>query len=267
MTLDLSSAEAKIARAMDHRRALERQLKIEVEEDGPYASRFSEVDPQTGWCDVFLVPQNIRKPRLGVIFGDVVHNLRCALDYIVTELAEASNTPLTNKHQFPIYRDKKVYKTSVGTVSASISSGPLKGIKHGLGLIEQLQPYHLKPNPRQDPLWHIHRFSNADKHRQVAAMLPIPEPGQVDIKFNGTLVEKDELERIDGWDPTREVKIARLRFDPPIARNLRTEGKIAMNVWFHTGPFRREPAHGIDLGVLRKTCDHVALVVEQFKTL
>lgn len=72
---------------------LKREATVGVEKEATYAVRFSEVDPQTGWCSVDLVPQHVEKPQLSAILGDVIHNFRCALDYVVTALVDA--TPIT----------------------------------------------------------------------------------------------------------------------------------------------------------------------------
>ncbi|MGP0006386.1 MAG: hypothetical protein ACLPTB_16095 [Acidimicrobiales bacterium] len=268
LNLDLRAAEAKVARATEHYRTLEREMLADVTKTDPYHSEFTNVDPQTGWCEVWLVPNgDVEKPRLGVMLGDIMHNLRCALDYIVTELVKVSNAALSTKHQFPIYRDEQVYKTNVGEIGAPLATGPLRFIKYGDGLIESLQPYKLHPEPRHDPLWVVHRFSNADKHRQVAAAHLPPQPGQLQIHFNGTLVDKIDGADNPTWKPKDKILMASLRFDPPIATNLRTEGQVTVRVGFYTETFGAEPEQRIDLGVLGDACDHLSMVIEQFKTL
>ncbi len=260
--LDLGPSETKIARARQHLDTLEREVPAEIVESGPYAVRFSEVDPQTGWCEISLVPQDTEKPRLSVLVGDLVHNLRCALDYIITALADASGTPLTTRHQFPIFNTEGGYSARV----TRKKDGPLQGIVHGNTLIDTLQPYKLKPNPRADPLWHIHRFSNADKHREPIAFLAIPH-GSFKIRFNGVRVETEEFTEITNWSPNEEYVISRMRFDPPRARNLRVDGPMQLEVIFTTPAFETEPAHSVGLTELRESCDHVAMVIDAFKLL
>ena len=74
LALDLRSAQAKLARAREHLDALQRETVAGVKQESPYAIRPSEVDPQTGWCSISLVPQKVEKPRLGAILGDLIHN-------------------------------------------------------------------------------------------------------------------------------------------------------------------------------------------------
>lgn len=260
--LDLSASDGKLARARQHQKLLESEVPAELAQNGPYAIRFSSVDPQTGWCDVLLIPNKLEKPRLSAIVGDVIHNLRCALDYIVTALADASGTPVTTHHQFPIFRTEEGYEARV----ASNLHGALQGISDGLILMRDLQPYKLQPEPRQDPLWHIHRFNNADKHREPVALLAIPS-GSIQLRYNGIPVENEPVLEITDWSPDQEYVIHRIRFDPPRAYNLRAEGPIQLQVSFTTPPFPPEPAHTVTISQLSASCEHVAMIVDAFKML
>ncbi len=177
--LDLNSCDAKLARAREN--TLKRETVASISKEATHAVRFSEVDPQTGWCSISLVPQKIEEPRLSAILGEVIHNLRCVLDYVVTALVDASPTQLTTSHQFPIFTDAALYASKVGSKTEALSDGPLRGVTHGLAIVEGWQPYYTKPDPRTDPLWGIHRFSNADKHRQPAifGLAPSAAPNQL----------------------------------------------------------------------------------------
>lgn len=264
--LDLSSSEAKVARAKEHLEALERGVPNDLAADAPYALRFSPVDPSTGWCEVFLVPRQTGKPRLSAVMGDIIHNLRCALDYIVTVLVDASQTKLTTRHQFPIHADESGYIKSVATPASAVKNGPLTGVVHGLGLIEQVQPYKRSPDPRRDPLWHVHRFSNADKHREPATPLVVPG-GAIQISFNGIPVEEAPVAEIPNWSPNDEHLITRIRFDPPHAYNLRASGPLKVKPYFTTPAFGTEPEHTMSLQEIRGACEYVTMVVESFKLL
>jgi hypothetical protein len=266
LALDLSSSDAKLARAREHLEVLKSEIPASIEDAGPYSIRFSEVDPQTGWCSIFLVPNQTDKPRLGGVLGDFIHNLRCALDYIVTALVDANQATLTTRHQFPVYIDEAAYRAKVGTATTVVAKGNLGGIVDGLALIEQWQPYRLKPNPRADPLFVVQRFSNADKHREPVALLSIPV-GSIEFDYNGTIVEKDEFAELTNWRADQESEIGRIRFDPPIAENLRVKGSLTVAVTFMTPEFMAEPEFSIPFSALQGVCDHVTMVVNLFKTI
>jgi hypothetical protein len=266
LNLDLSSSEAKVDRAFEHLEALEREAPAEYEKDGPYSVRFSQVDPETGWCEVFLVP-NPKKPRFGVLVGDIMHNLRCALDYIVTALADASGADPETKRGWPFHIKRPQFRGEViDRHGMAKPGGPLAGITHGLGLIEQLQPYRTQPNPRLDPLFVIYRFSNADKHREVAETVPYPV-GQLDLSFNGIVVETEPILETTNWTPDQDVLVHRMRLDPPVAYNMRAKGALRIRIGFFVPPFRSEPLLVIYPPLPRKCCEDARGVVEAFKLL
>jgi hypothetical protein len=264
--LDLGSCAAKLARAREHARTLERETVARVEQQATHAVRFSEVDPQTGWCSMSLVPQKIEEPRLSAILGDVIHNLRCALDYIATALVDASPTQLTTSHQFPIFKDAARYASKVGTKTDALPDGPMRGVAHGLSVVEGWQPYNAQGDPRADPLWGIHRFSNADKHRQPAIFGLVPV-GQFEISYLGHVVEEDLLDEVRDWQPDQDIPVGRIRFDPPIAANLRAEGKVKLRILFVTPKWQGDDALSIGLGSLPVVIDHTAKLLDTFRQL
>ena len=266
MALNVAASKAKIDRAFEHLRVLEREMPAYIEKNSPYALRFSEVDPQTGWCTVTVVPDKPPKPRFGIILGDVVHNLRSALDYIVTALLDRSGVTVTTQHSFPIFADAKLYAKKVGTATTALKGGALGGVTDGLGFIEQCQPYHRQGDAYLDPLWHIYRFNNADKHRLPPFLLALPA-GEIKYGFRGNLVEKVETEEVVNWTPDKEFEIARLRFDPPVMTNPHMEGPVTLHAGFLTPSIGTEPEHSISLSLLRKSCSHVATLVKLFEQI
>lgn len=269
LDLDLSPSEAKLARAREHLKALERETTAGIKEEDTYAIRFSEVDPQTGWCSITVVPYKVEKPRLSIILGDLIHNLRCALDYVVTALADASQTALTTAHKFPVYPDATDYAASTGGKAAAVGEGPLVGIKYGLVLIDDWQPYHTQPDPRTDPLWGIHRFSNADKHREPATFLPIPV-GSIGPEYDETfsrIVETRGVAELERWTTDQEYVIGYARFEPPRVRNLRAKREVLLDVQFEAPPFRKESSLTIALRRLPSIVEYATKVVNSFRKL
>jgi hypothetical protein len=62
---------------------------------------------------VILRAGEFHQPRLGVILGEAIHDLRSALDYIIGALAEKSGATLTSGHQFPIFSEKGDYLAKI----------------------------------------------------------------------------------------------------------------------------------------------------------
>ncbi|HXY46128.1 MAG TPA: hypothetical protein VEH29_18220 [Acidimicrobiales bacterium] len=263
--LDLSSSTAKVDRAFVHLKTLHTELLVHIKKNSPYSIQFSEVNPQTGWCEVYLVP-NPRKPDLGVLIGDVMHNLRGALDYIITSLADASGANPDVKRGWPSYIKRAAYKGEVADRFGAKASGPLSGITIGLGVIEQLQPYRCQPDPRADPLALIQRFNNADKHRHVAALVSIPV-GTLDIEFNGIPAEVRDIEEISNWSPDQKMIIRQIRFDPPRAYNFRVASPLHLDLRITLPKFRTEPEVALDLPLLEECCSQVRAVIDVFKLI
>jgi hypothetical protein len=264
--LDLTSCDVKLARALENLDTLESEARLSLTKEATHAVRFSPVDAQTGWCSISLVPQKVEEPRLLAILGDVIHNLRCVLDYVVTALVQASETPLTTSHQFPIFLDASRYASKVGTKTHARADGPLRHVIHGLSVIEGWQPYYAKGDPRTDPLWGIHRFSNADKHRQPAVFGLVPL-GSFQIHYKGYKVQDDLLEEVADWTPGQEIPVGRIRFDPPEAEDLRAEGNVSLNVLFITPPWLGDDDLTISLAALPGIIEHVRRLLSSFRLL
>jgi hypothetical protein len=269
LALDLSQSEAKVTCARKHVKALGVEMAEMTVERSPYCVRVAEIDPDTGNCSIFLSPKNLDEPTLGLIAGDVIHSLRCALDYLVTALVCKSGAGLTTRHQFPIFDEKRDYERAVGNASSVKGNGMLGGVTHGLRVFWDLQPFNAKPGPEDDFLFHINRFSNADKHRVITALAPIPQHIHWDFAYSGILEETLTFPKQTGiWEPNVEYEFARLRFARPFPVKPDAKAEITVAVLFSTPPFGKDKkGRRISAKVLGEMCDYVAVVVNRFKTL
>lgn len=90
--------------------------------------------------------------------GDVVHNLRSALDHLAYQLAVVG-TPGTEPNRkvgFPIAKDLKTYEC--------VKVKKVQGMRpDAIKAIDALQPY--KGGCNGDALWRIHDLDNSNKHR------------------------------------------------------------------------------------------------------
>jgi hypothetical protein len=224
--LDLSESRAKLDRAQIHLQALHAELP-RIKDRNPIAIRFTEIDPDSGWCEAYGRWNHIKEPSLSVIAGDYVHNLRSALDYLVTALVEASDTRLRTSHEFPIFTDATEYAKKVGTAEKARRGGPLHGVVHGLVLIEDVQPYHDQPDPERDSLARINRLSNTDKHRQTLVLSERMERPQLVFKFAGAQPVESWATPTWGLAVDEETKIAAFRFAKPYPSKMGVEpGKL-----------------------------------------
>ena len=149
----------KVERAKKHLRDLETELLAWrgkylsiVIQGGKVPSGFSQMS-----CDptsrVPMLPANAIAAA-----GDVVHNLRSALDHLVYQLAVVG-TPRTEPNRkvgFPIAKDLKTYEF--------VKVKKVQGMRpDAIKAIDALQPY--KGGCNGDTLWRIHDLDNSNKHR------------------------------------------------------------------------------------------------------
>lgn len=99
--------------------------------------------------------------RLGLIIGDVIHNLRSALDHAVWQLVIASGEEPGRHNMFPILRNAAEFQDR--------GLRQLRGVAPAaVAVIEQVQPYHTPSadlTSEDSFLWLLDELSNHDKHR------------------------------------------------------------------------------------------------------
>lgn len=161
----------------------------------------------------------------GVLIGETVHNLRSALDHTVYAAAHKPS----RETEFPIFKNPESWEKYSG---APLYSVPEKA----RAIIEQAQPYHLKPDPSLHDLAILHAMWNHDKHRLVhATALVMAKPGPPIHAVSGV----DEITKIRYFSrPLKDgMKIANvvLRPTPGLEPKLQMKGKLPMGIAFAEG--------------------------------
>lgn len=187
----LVGAWLKLDRARKHLEELDRETRAFT---NPQPYRFNtELDDETGQYVVrlrFSKPAVAVPKRLSIVAGDVVHNLRSALDHLAFELA---GTSANHDTQFPIYDDRTKYR--------EVEDRRLEGVDpRDRAIIESLQPYHVReavydsgltelapsgPLAANIILLAIARLDNMDKHRLLLPPVPMMGFTQRSLKFSG----------------------------------------------------------------------------------
>jgi hypothetical protein len=100
---------------------------------------------------------------LGVILGDVVHNLRSALDHTICQvsLLDSDGKADCERTQFPI-----ASKSESQFEAMAKDRIPALNAAHR-AIVKKVQPYHAGDKANQHPLAVLADLSNADKHRIV----------------------------------------------------------------------------------------------------
>jgi len=102
---------------------------------------------------------------LGIIIGDIFHEMRSALDTLVWQLALLTTSTPYDKTAFPIcIRQDGKSRKHMNRLLQNVSDDARK-------VIYSLQPYNAgnETEARSDPLWFIDKVSNFDKHRIITA--------------------------------------------------------------------------------------------------
>jgi hypothetical protein len=113
-------------------------------------------DEQIG--DYLFIVESVAVPKRewGVLIGELVHNMRSALDHTIY----AAATSPGNKNQFPIFTKKSDWDSKVEPMLHSVPDQVVK-------IAEEAQPYNAptSTDPKTHLLAILNRLSNYDKHR------------------------------------------------------------------------------------------------------
>ena len=160
----LAGVVVKLRNADHHLQRLHAATRAYLDSGSKTAQIIAERDPSDRTRGHLRFKVLIEPPlEIAVIAGDIVHNLRCSLDYIVEELVKLAGHTPTRSHQFPICA------TAEGFTQA-LEKGKVYGIsKDGIDAIKHFQPYEMKPKGSAiPPLLLLHKLSNRDKHHMLA---------------------------------------------------------------------------------------------------
>jgi hypothetical protein len=154
---DLDDIRVKIARAGEHLGELRRRLD-DFAQSKPY-SVVVQIDPQSG-DQLFKVDREPDRPPDLPVIGDILYNLRSALDHLAWQLVlRAGGTP-DRPTAFPIYNDPKKFR-------GSRAQGKMTGMNDAMkAAIEKHQPCFGQNPYRNQALWGLEEYGNIDKHRR-----------------------------------------------------------------------------------------------------
>ncbi len=166
MAASLTGVELKLRRADRHIAELRALLEPVAAIASNSIVSEPDVDPSKLIYRVMDVPPI--DPAASVIIGDVLHNLRSALDHLAGQLLfHDSARPPTRETQFPIYEsavDRKGLPRDV-TIKPGIRD------KQILAALKDIQPYARGHEPAGEALWIVHQLNIIDKHRLLLTVV------------------------------------------------------------------------------------------------
>ena len=216
---DLNGAYARVKRANQHISNLKRRETAYIRK---HKDRLVfNVEPDTGRVKLQWLGSEAVIPALfNILVGEVIYNLRAALDYLIYELAILDSGTVQNGTQFPICDDKRDFDGRRATRLKGLSGAHVTAI-------ERLQPY-------CGCTWTglLRDVSNPDKHRELSIL-----QGLITGKFKifvGTQAELRELDWTDNSIPTTELPLGgKIEIKP--GEEAYVEGNLALYIAFSDG--------------------------------
>jgi len=154
--------QVKIERAKKHFGDFEREA--EAFRDAYLHVVGTKTNPKTRQAFQYFAKLPVSKFEVLAIAGDVLHNLRSALDHLAFQLVEVGECRGIGERRgkriaFPIFDTANDYE--------ALKAGKVKGArKAAIKAIDALQPY---KGGKGEILWRLHELDNIDKHRTLFA--------------------------------------------------------------------------------------------------
>jgi hypothetical protein len=161
MTIQIESIKAKLQHAEGYLNSIENEVKSWMN-DHPYSITRQTNSDSTRYSLILRINKQPPLQRWSLVTGDIVHNLRCALDHLVYAIAIHESgqdpPPSGNKLMFPICDTGAIFRDESNRRLVTLSDRVRTAI-------ETVQPYN-RPHTELPPLLAILRdFNNTDKHR------------------------------------------------------------------------------------------------------
>lgn len=165
----LEGVQVKIDRSRKHLRDLEMEIAYFLYLK-PYEF-VSKFDPDRSAVSAYFVlttPEPGLLPYWGGVIGDVVHNLRSALDHLAWQIVDANGGATGNDIKFPSSRTEHEYEEWRRPRPDRKKRDPFVGVDcRAIKAIEEEQPYKRKngQDPATHPLAVLNALWNRDKHK------------------------------------------------------------------------------------------------------
>jgi hypothetical protein len=231
---------AKLDRAKTHFQALNKSIGA-FKRSKTHDFIVTKFDPNTGEQVVNLkILKEPKNPEWGLVLGDMVHNLRSALDHLVWQLVILNGKKPRRQNQFPIIGAKNEYWEVPADRSESVRDRMLIGVAEDhRAFIDAVQPFNARGDPSsvsKTSLSILSWVSNADKHRVIHAGFVLTGEPSVDL-FDITTPHPGgaAVNMQMNWGELKDgAEIMRFRPDPPGAQ-VNVNAEIPTYIAFRQG--------------------------------
>lgn len=170
--LPLDGCRAKIARADENIKQLEGEIKAFLDTH-PYGLDWThDAQRKTVAWTAKAPPEH--PLRWSVIAGEVVHELRSALDHLAWQLVIANGETPDKRTEFPVFEKRGTYRT--------------EGVKRLRGMsraardqIEQCQPFQAGTALAEHALFIVHELNRIDKHQLLNVVGSAIRPNKIQV--------------------------------------------------------------------------------------
>ncbi len=262
---DLTGVRAKLKRAKEHQSVLEAEVDIWGKQQAN-VRRF-KIRCDGLWHIVTCEPLPQPDIRFSIIAGDLIHNLRSALDHLVYQLVLREGQQPSHWNEFPIYESKQRFLEEVKVRKSRPECSFLYGITvdgDAWTIIEKAQPY-TSPNPRTDILGIIGRLSILDKHRTLCVQIPFVGDIRKAISWNPDAILLEERIGALTLSLEKPTEVVRYRFADQPNPNMHVQGRLTINPTFGEGDIEGSCQFGI--GFFNKLINSVASIVDEVSKL
>jgi hypothetical protein len=169
-TAGLSGVMLKLDRAEVHLTELRESIDAAYDSSGPTFSR--EVDPHTGVHVYRAHGLPAIDPMWSLQAGELIYNLRSALDHLASQLVLLDGREPDRRTQFPVLEGPPVDGQGC---AAPVQLRPRVESPGILAALDRSQPYRGADGEivpyRNSPLWQLAQLNNIDKHRLLLVVV------------------------------------------------------------------------------------------------
>ncbi len=208
----LESSFLRLRRSIEQAKVLEGEIRT-FNKSAPYTV-IAQKDGHGSKDWAIILRSEATKSTWGVLLGEILHNLRAALDNAIWEMIHLNNsTPVKGISGFPVKR-----------YIVGWDKGRLPGAKMIQGIhplaaavIKDAQPFEARHNggqPERQSLWVLNELWNIDKHRLLHTTIVATEIKTLEVIAHELGVQVWVTVN-KGWTLNQEVELGRVHFSVP----------------------------------------------------